>query len=233
MLAVIAHRIEAGWEAAEPLFLAALRIAPNSTLAHTTYSWGLEFNGRHDEAIRHARIALELDPLNITQRAHNARLYSYAGRYELALSELRAVLELDPDHLYALLVLGIIHLSMGNPDDAMPCFERVAAMVPDHTSAHLHMICVHGMRGEIERGKRELADLLDRMGNMRFSTFNVALALACLGDRDGMLAALEESARNRDYLFVSTPAHVLFDRYRDDAGFVDLLTRHGLRLLPR
>ena len=147
LLAVITHRIEAGWTAAEPLFIGALRIAPNSTLAHTTYSWGLVFNGRHEEAIRHARIALELDPLNITQRAHNARLYSYAGRYELALSELHAVLDLDPDHLYAQLVLGIIHLSMGNPDDAMPCFERVA----DEGSRPLQRAPAHDLRARDAR----------------------------------------------------------------------------------
>ena len=238
LLAVIAHRIEHGWEQAEPLFRHALRIAPSSTLAHTAYSWGLVFNGRNAEAVHHARVALELDPLNITQRAHNARLYSYAGDYRTALAELDEVLALDPGHLYARLVLGIIHLSMGAPDAAMACFDRVAEQVPDHSSAHLHRVCVHGMRGDVERGRRELDALLARLdaqgdGGIGCSSFNVALALGCLGDRDGMLARLEQAARDRDYLFVSTPAHVLFDRYRGDPDFVALLHRHGLALLPR
>lgn len=232
LLAVIAHRVESNWQVAEPMFREALRIAPSSVLAHTTYSWGLVFNGRFDEAIRHARMALELDPLNLSIRAHNARLYSYARDYELALAELRVVLEFEPDHLYSRLVLGMIHLSMGNHELAMPEFEFVARTVPEHSSAHFHMICVRGMRGEIARGKRELDELVARLGDAHYSPFNVALACACLGDRDGALASLDEAARIRDYLFVSAPANVLFDRYRNDPDYIELLHRHRLELLP-
>jgi len=232
LLAVIAHRVEANWRAAEPMFREALRIAPSSILAHTTYSWGLVFNGRFGEAMQHARMALELDPLNLSIRAHNARLYSYARDYELAISELRVVLDLEPDHVYSHLVLGMIHLSMGNHESAMPEFEFVVRKVPEHSSAHFHTICVYGMRGEIARGKRELDELIARIGDAHYSPFNVALARACLGDREGALASLDEAARIRDYLFVSAPAHVLFDRYRNDPAFIDLLHRHQLELLP-
>lgn len=239
LLAVIAHRIESGWETAEPLFIEALRMSPSSTLAHSSYAWALVFHGRYGEAIAHAKTAMDLDPLNLAQRAYNARLYSYAGDYQTALSELHIVLELDPDHLYARLVLGIIHLSLGHPDEALPHFERVAVAVPDHSSAHLHIICVFGMRGEIERGKRELAALLARWKALppdrtpNYSPVYLALACTCLGDRDGMLMYLEQAASNRDYLFITTPSHVLFDRYRDDPAFIDLLHRHGLKLLRR
>lgn len=239
LLAVIAHRIESGWETAEPLFIEALRMSPSSTLAHSSYAWALVFHGRYDEAIAHAKTAMELDPLNLAQRAYNARLYSYAGDYETALAELQIVLELDPDHLYGRLVLGIIHLSMGYPDQALPHFERVAEAVPDHSSAHLHIVCVHGMRGEVERGRRELEALLARWKAMpadrapNYSPVYLALAAACLGDRDAMLHHLEQAASDRDYLFITTPSHVLFDRYRDDPAFIDLLHRHGLKLLRR
>ena len=153
LLAVVAYRIEANRVVAEPMFREALRIAPNSSLAHTAFSWGLVFNGRFPEAIEHARTALELDPLNLAVRAHNARLYSYAREYDLAIAELHGVLDLEPSHLYSRLVLGMIHLSLGDHETAMPYFEGVANEIPEHSSAHFHKICVFGMRGEIERGK--------------------------------------------------------------------------------
>ncbi len=232
LVAVVAYRIESNWATAEPMFRDALHIAPNSTLAHLSYSWGLVFNGRFAEALQHGRMARELDPLNLAVRAHHARLHSYAREYETAISELHAVLDLDAHHLYARLVLGIIHLSLGQHEVAMPHFERVAEEAPQHSSAHFHKICVHGMRGEIKRGARELDALLERLGDSHYSPFNVALARSCLGDREGAYASLEEAARTRDYLFVSIPAHELFDRYRDDPVFVDLLHRHDLELLP-
>ena len=233
LLAVMSHRIEADWTTAEPKFVEALRIAPSSPLVHTQYSWGLVFNGRFAEATRHARIALDLDPLNITQRAHNARLYSYAGDNETALEELDAVLALDPGHFYARLVTGIIHLSIGDIDRAITLFDRIAAERPGHSAAHLHRVCAYGLRGETERGHRELAAWSSLHPDQSHSAFYLALAAACLGDRRAMLDRLEQAARDRDYLFVSTPAHVLFDRYRDDPDFVALLNRHGLSPIDR
>lgn len=232
LLGVIAHRIEAGWDEAEPLFREALRVAPNSMLAHTAYAWGLVFRGRYDEAIALAETALVLDPLNLGQRAYNARLYAYAGRYDVALRELHLVLELEPDHLFARIALGITHLSMRQYDLALPQFERVTARMPEHPIAHFHIVCVLALQGHVERARRELDELLVRFRDVDHSLVNVAAARACLGDRDGMLADLEGAARARDYLFVSVPGIVLFDRYRDDPGYRSLLTRHGLALLP-
>lgn len=232
LLAIVAYRVEANWTVAEPMFREALRVAPNSTLAHTAFTWGLVFNGHFAEAIEHARIALELDPLNLAVRAHNARLYSYARHYELAIAELQGVLDLEPGHLYSRLVLGMIHLSLGDHEAAMPYFEAVASEMPEHSSAHFQKICVYGMRGEIARGRRELDALLKDLEDVPYSPFNLALAQTCLGDRESAYASLEKAARIRDYLFVSAPAHVLFDRYHGDPAFVALLRRHGLDLLP-
>ncbi len=232
LLANHAFRFERDWEGAELQFREALRVAPSSPLVHNYYSWALVFNGRRDEAIRHAAIATALDPLNITLRAHNARLHAYARDYKTAIAEVRAVLERDPHHLYARLVLGIAHLSRGDHEAAMPCFERIARDVPEHSSAHFHMICVWALRGEIAYGRQRLDALLHRLRDTDYTPFNVALAQACLGEREAALAALEITARTYDNLTVSIPYHPLFDRFRDDPDYLALLARHGLKLAP-
>ena len=232
LLANYAYRFDHDWPRAEAEFREALRVAPSSTLVHNAFSWALVFNGRFVEGIQHARIALNLDPLNIALRAHNARLYSYTGDYDTAIRELRAVLELDPRNLYARLALGIVHLSRGALDDAMPWFEHIVDEIPDHSSAQLHMICVWGLRGEVERGRQALQVLLGRLGHAHFTPFYVALAHACLGEREAALASLEETARSSDNLTVSIPYHPLFDRYRDDPDYLAFLARHGLALRP-
>ena len=60
----------------------------------------------------------------------------------------------------------------------------------------------------------------------------MALAQACLGEREAALASLEETARSSDHLTVSIPYHPIFDRYRNDADYLAFLARHGLRLPP-
>lgn len=232
LIANCTFRFDRDWVLGEAQFREALRVAPSSPLVHNAFSWALVFNGRYREAIQHARIAQNLDPLNIALRAHNARLHAYAGDYDTAISELDAVLELDPHHLYGRLALGIVHFTRGDLDRAMPCFEAILREIPDHSSAQLHVLCIRGLRGEVEQSRALLDEMLGRLGNNHFTPFFVALAQACLGDRDAALASLEETARTSDYLTVSIPYHPIFDRYRDDPAYLALLARHGLKLPP-
>ena len=232
LLANHAFRFERDWEGAEAQFREALRVAPSSPLVHNYFSWALVFNGRREEAIRHAGIAMALDPLNTTLRAHNARLHGYARDYPTAIAEVQAVLERDPQHLYARLVLGITHLSRGDCDAALSCFERIARDVPEHSSAHFHIVCIWGLRGEIAYGRQRLDALLHRLRGTDYTPFAIALAEACLGDREATLDALELTARTYDNLTVSIPYHPLFDRFRDDPDYLALLARHGLKLAP-
>ena len=232
LLGFIAYRLEYSWTTAEPMFHEALRLSPNAPLIHTSYAWGLVFNGRFDEAMQHTRLAHELDPLNLGLRANNAAIAKYARQYALAIHEFKAVLELDPSHLFSHVMLGITYLSIGENDEAMPHFDQVCRLTPNHPSPHFCRIAAHGLRNEIELGKRELAALLERLGDAYYSRFNLAMAQSCLGDVDGAYESLEVAARQRDVLFVSLPAHALFGRHRDEPRYRDLLHRHSLPLLP-
>ena len=232
LLGVIAHRIEAGWNEAEPMFREAVRIAPNSMLAHTAYAWGLVFRGQYADAFVLADRAIDIDPLNLGQRAYNARLHAYGGRHDRAIEQLLGVLDLEPDHLFAKVALGISYLALGRYDEAMPLFTQITEQHPAHPIAHLHVACTLGLQGDVEGGQRKLDNFLAGFGAIDHSRVSVACARACLGDRDGMLRDLEEAARVRDYLFTSVPANFMFDRYRSDPDYVALLRRNGLDLLP-
>ena len=232
LLAAVAHRIEYSWSSAEPMFQEALRLAPNSPLTHSSYAWGLVFNGRFDEAMQHTRMARDLDPLNLGLRANNAAIAKFAREYDHAIREFEAVLDLDAGHLFSRVMLGITHLCIDEPDEAMPHFEHACRSMPTHPSPQFCKVCVHGLRGDTERGTKELDALLATLGERHYSRFNLALAQTCLGDVGGAFESLEIAARTRDVLFVSLPAHALFDVHRGDPRHHALLARHGLALLP-
>ncbi len=234
MLAVMTHRIEYRWVDAEPMFDEALRLAASSPLTHSAYAWSLALNGRFEDAMRHARISQELDPLNLGLRANNAAVAKFARHFDHAIAEFEAVLELDPRHLFARVMLGVTLLVTGDVDHAMAHFEQVCREMPTHPSAHFCRVAVHGLRGDVSSGRSELDRVMAALGKRHFSRCNLALAQICLGDRDGMLASLEEAAVARDVLFTSIPAHGLFDRHaRDDDRFHALLGRWNLTVLPR
>ena len=232
LLGTILFRIDRRWEEAEPAFHEALRLSPNSTLVHSSFAWCLVFNGRFDEAMRHVELGRELDPLNLGLRANNAAIAKFARRYDLAIKEFDEVLELEPRHLYSHVMLGMTYVSMREPARALPHFERACELAPSHPSPQFARIGVHGLRNDIERGRRELDALLERLGDGHYSRFNLATVQATLRDDDGVFTSLEYAASARDILYASLPAHALFEPLRSDPRYLDLLDRTGLKALP-
>ncbi len=237
LLATILYRVELRWTEAEVLFQESLRLAPNSTLVHTSYAWALVFNGRFDEAMGHTRLAQSLDPLNLGLRANNAAIAMNAHRFEQALHEFTSVLQIDPDHLFSRVVASVTCLAMGDPDAAMAHLDHIAGLVPDHFSPRFCRVCVFGMRGRLDprardEGERALASLLAEIGDRHYSRVNLAMAQVCLDDLDGAFASLDLAADAREVLFVCIRVHPLFEPLRRDARYLELLGRRGLEPLP-
>ena len=53
------------WQASEKEFKRAIELNPNYAEAHQWYAEYLAYMGRHDESIKEAKRALELDPLSL------------------------------------------------------------------------------------------------------------------------------------------------------------------------
>ena len=232
LLANIAFRVELDWAKAEPMFREALRHAPNSSSAHQSYAAALVFNGRYLEALEHARIALDLDPLNITMRIHLAVITAYARDFDTAIDELRSVLDADPDHFFSHFMLGSILLWAGDADGADRHFDIAMRLEPTHPIPQFDSIFVAGFRGEHARGRQRLAALLARLDGQHYQQYNRAMAESFLDDVDAMCATLRRTAAARELLFCSLPADPSFDRHRNDPAFVALVAEYGLPTLP-
>lgn len=233
LLANIVFRIGLDWVRAEPMYREALRVAPNAALAHINFAGALVFNGRALEAVDHGRIALDLDPLDVGVRANYALVCAYARDFDTAVAEFLSVLEFDETHLFANVMLGMTYLWSGRDWLALDLFERVTSFAPDHPTAHFCKVFVHGYRGEIDRGRQMLADLLARIGDKAHTAFNRAMAESYLDDADAMCASLERVVETREPLFMSLPADPSFDPHRDAPPLVALTARYRLpRLGP-
>ena len=232
LMGTIACRVDRRWLDAEPMFQEALRLSPNSTLVHVSYAWCLAFNGRFDQAIRHVELARQLDPLNLGLRADGAAIANVARRFDLAIDEFEAVLQFEPTPQFSHLLLGVTCLNVGEAERALRLFERACEMEPWHPHPRLLRVNAWARLGDLDRGWREFATLMQGLGDGDCSRFNVAGTLACLGDGDGVFANLEHAARIRDVRFVGLPSHLFFEPYRNDPRYEDLLRRTGLTALP-
>ena len=232
LIANIAFRVDRDWPRAEPLFRDALRIAPNSASAHHSYAAALVFNGRYVEAIEHARIALDLDPLNVTVRINLAVITTYARDYATAIDEFHAIVDIEPNHFYAHIMLGSAYLWAGAHDAAMTHFDTAIRIAPEHPIPQFDRIFVFGAMGEHARGRAMLADLLARLEGRHYQLYNRAMAEAFLGDLAGLCETLHRVAAAHELLFVSLSADPSFDAYRDEPAFIALMNRYGLPRLP-
>ncbi len=232
MLANIAFRRQHDWPRAERLFVEALRVAPNCARAHGSFGGSLVYCGRYVEGLQHARIALDLDPLNVSSRADYALICAFARDYETAVREFEAVLELEPDHLFSRVMLGMTRTWQGDPAAALPHFDRVAAIAADHPVPGFCRVVYLGATGAVDEGRRFLAAHVERIGAAPYARYNRAMAEAYLGDRSAVATSLRIAAAANEVLVNSLAVDPTFDDYRDDVDFVALVRAHGLPVAP-
>ena len=188
VLAALAHRFDGDWHAAEALYKEAIRLAPNSTFAHSSYAWGLCFHKRFDEAVQHVQMAAELDPLNLGLRVNKAFVHAYAARYEPAIAEFRGVLDLEPRHVMSHVQLGQTLLWMRDADGALEHFNAAIAIWPEHPAARLCRIAAIAQRGETDAARAALAAFMESDRGQRLFTLHA---------RDGPCGARRPRRRDR------------------------------------
>jgi TolB-like protein/tetratricopeptide (TPR) repeat protein len=113
------------WRGAEREIGRALELAPsNATVARNAFYLSLTL-GRFEVAVRHAKAAVDLDPLNFYNYLTLGDAEFYAGK-QLALAEAayRKALELRSDAQEVHAALAMVLLAQGKPDEALAEVKR-------------------------------------------------------------------------------------------------------------
>ena len=223
---VLSHRWD--WPAAEAEFKRALELDPQYANAHHWYADYLSIRGRHDEAIAEARRALELDPLNLMISTWVGLRYYMARNYASAIEQNRDSVALDPNFAAAHLMLGEDYLQAGNYGEGVNELTKAATLSgesPLYTAQVAVALAAAGRRSEA----LQIAHELQATSSKRYvSPYGLAQIHAALGSKDDafrwLQAAYEGHAVWTEYLAVDP----VFDRYRSDPRFQDLLSRIGL-----
>lgn len=78
-----------GQENWEPEYQIALELSPNHAVAHRDYGNMLSRQGRFEEALKHARLAAKLDPMDAAIHASIAKLYWNIGNVDEAIEQIK------------------------------------------------------------------------------------------------------------------------------------------------
>lgn len=113
------------WRESGPHFQRAIDINPRSSIAQAYFGIFLAMDRRPEEAIAHATLASELDPLSPFIHGLAASVYHVIKRPEMAFRYARQSLKLQPDFLFGLWMQGLALCSLSSNEEAIETLEKV------------------------------------------------------------------------------------------------------------
>jgi serine/threonine-protein kinase len=183
---------------------------------------------RYDEALRHVRRAVALDPVDPWAQVQVCWVHYFRRDFHGAIEQAHQVVALEPLYGYGHYALGCALLTAGHCEEAIACFNR-SIQLDGRASHYVALIgmayALIGRRDEALGCLAEL-DALDREGH------SVAMwklhVYAGLGDADNVIACLKVAVdqRNSSTLYMLT--HPYTDFVRRDPRFAALLRQAGL-----
>ena len=217
------------WAKAERHFLRAIDLKPRYATAHEWYSEYLSWMGRHDESIRAARQALDVDPVSLSANSHVGLALYRARQYDAAIERFRETLHLDRDFADAHVMLGVTLVQTGKYTEAIAAFQRAGVLTGNSPEILGLLGYGYGMAGM----KREAQDVLNELNNLArqnryVSSFSRATICIGLGETDLAFKWLEQAYQERLWYLALLAVDPLFDRLRGDPRFTDLVRRMNL-----
>jgi TolB-like protein/DNA-binding winged helix-turn-helix (wHTH) protein/Flp pilus assembly protein TadD len=223
---VLSHRWD--WAGAEAEFKRAQELDPQYANAHHWYGDYLSIRSRHGEAVAEAKQALELDPLNLMISTWVGLRYYMASDYSHAIDQNRNSVELDPNFAAAHLLLGEDYREAGLHSEAVNELKKAANLSGDSPLYTAQVAVALAVAGRNDDALR-IAHELERASRKRYvSPYGLAQIYAASNKNEDtfrwLQAAYEDHAVWMGYLAVDP----IFDRYRSNERFKDLLRRLGL-----
>jgi len=216
------------WRGAQSEFQKALQLNDQYANAHHWYGDSLSVVGSHDAALREAKQALELDPLNLMIGTWLGLRYYLARDYNRAIEQGRMTVELDPNFAAAHLVLGESYAQKGMKKESLAELQS-AATLSGNSPLYLAQVGVsYALEGKRTEALSILADLHKVSADHYVSPYAVAQIYAALGEEkqsfEWLQTAYDDHAVWMTYLGVDP----VFDRFRSNPQFQDLVHRVGL-----
>jgi serine/threonine-protein kinase len=209
------------WAAAKADYERALQLAPGKASAIAGYSQLLGTLGQLTDAIRYARLAVDLDPVSADARFGLGLLYLKSDEYEAGGATLEKAVALAPRHVAANF-LGAAALLEGDPARALAAFQKA----PETLLRLLGTALAEHSLGRDQASRQALQQLTERYGQI--AQYQIAEAHAWRGEREEALSWLERAYQARDGGLLDLKTDPFLRSLRGDPRYVAFLGRLGL-----
>ena len=227
-LAEVKFYFEWDWQTARRGYERALELSPNNSHALARYSLFLSALDEHDAALKHAKLAQQLDPISTTVRNAPAMALFYARRYDEAIAAFLHLNDIPqfsltaPDHFG----LARAYAARGRFDDAIQEIALAKKLGGPLTAWTAELARIHAETGNRPEALRLLGELT--AGGNAVAPANLAFIYAALGDVERAFQELERAADQRVPILLWASVDPRLDTLRGDARYRALTKRIGL-----
>ncbi len=216
---------------ADNSFKTSIELAPNSMPGHFAYSHFLLISGRFEDALKHALLAAEIDPLSCPVAYHVAGVLYHAGRYEEAFAQLLKFEYLEPNFLAAHQLLAIIYARLNRSAEALNEAAKAIALSGTSTRGAATLAMVNALLGRHEEARTLLEELLEKpeVPGFRWS-YALAAIHSYLNERDAAFECLDRACKEGDGAVIYLRYDPHFVNLREDHRFTGILERIGLQI---
>jgi adenylate cyclase len=165
-------------------------------MAHTSLAIFDLFSGRHEEARRRLRRALDLDPNSMFARGYLGGSYAFGGDYDAALSNLDEALRLCPRGPLLIiwhLCKGWAALLAGHDEEAVEYATQAAEANPEFPDIYAVLASANGHLGKASPARAALDQLSRRMPDLTVDDERLSRPFDRAGDRERFLTGLRKA----------------------------------------
>jgi eukaryotic-like serine/threonine-protein kinase len=233
-LALSIESAEWNWNETERLYLRALELNPNFSLAHEWYSSLLVGTGRTEEGLREIGLAEDLDPLSPRQMTLTAWTMYQVRRFTDSISKALQIIDLDRNYPQGYMQLGINLLQLGRPKEAVTALQQATKLMPNSALPKSELAFAL-MAAKRKDEAREVVEQIRELSLKQYvKAYFIAMGYVAIEERELAFRWLEKSFAERDPWLVWFGTEPKLDPMRRDPRFIKLfkLTKNPLALEP-
>jgi len=204
----------------------ALELDPNLATARNFYARELVISGRIDEALVQVKHALELQPY--AGLDYPAWVFYLAHRYNDSLEQAQKMVAINPNFSWGRCLLALNYEQLGKEKEAAEeylQFEILSGSSPQRIKRLREGLARSGAKGFWQAS---LEDYLRTAKSSYVPPVLVAGVYMRLGDKARALQWLEKGYQERDDLMIDLNVDPVFDAFRSEPRFQDLVRRVGI-----
>jgi serine/threonine-protein kinase len=182
-------------------FKKAISISPNNAETHVQIGFCYSLMGRHEEAVKHARIAEDLDPLSLLNIFFTGVIHNQAKDFETVLRNGQKLIELEPNFYGGHLWAGLGYYRLGQTEDAIREMEFASKLNPGNMTMG-NQAWLYAVTGNKERALALIAALEETDVNKNGGATELMYSNAALNNLDAAFHYYDVAIENRENMLL-------------------------------